>query len=428
MRCKEAYVCLLGAQYPAKPPLALRRHLADCAKCRQRQRRLQALEAEFQRDLLGEVPAAARTAILERIAADAPAPIAIPMPPHRQQRRRPGLPAVAALLLVALGIGLGWGLARWQPPADPVGTVAAARGAQEATVGRLLESDLRLAEVSTAPEQVAALADMAAELSKEALRLAQDGPADDVLLVSELYERVVCQGLVKRAQALPAGEQAEFLRPLTDQLEQTAQAAGTTRALAGAAPGLRVLGDAARGASRSLSAQAPLPAPRNPAWQPARSGTVRDLLGTMVVQGLRLAEEDDPLRRADYCTDVADHLVQGILLASAGGDTQRADCLSGFLGSVMDRGVAINLERFHATEPDDERREEAERIGGRSAKAMEVLQRNLKNAPAAAQAGLQRALQAGKGRNTPETKGPPRGLFPDKLPPGLQKKQQREKN
>ena len=427
MRCKEAYVCLLSAQSPDRLPLALQKHLQRCDQCRQRRRRLCTLEAKFQSVPPPAVPGAARAAILQKLAEDAPeqsAVVVLPLPEQIPQRR-PLLLAAAAVALLALGVGLGWGLARFGAPAPSV-PVAPAGGPREATVGRILDSDLRLAAAVTAPEQLAALADIAGELSAEALRLAHEGPAADVLLVSELYERVVWQGLVKRAQSLPADAQEELLPPLTAQLAETARAADGAPALAGAAPGLRVLANAAREAGRSLSAQTPPPEPRAPAWQPARTGLLRDLLGAVVVEGLRLAEADDPLRRADCCTAVAEHLVQGILLAAADGDADRSECLGGFLGSVMDRGVAVNLERFHATEPPALRRAEAEQIGGRSAQAMEVLQRNLAQAPPAAQAGLEKALNASK--KDKEPKGKAKGQRPDKpIPPGQLKKQQREK-
>src|SRR5205807_1845156 len=120
----------------------------------------------------------------------------------------------------------------------------------------------------------------------------------------------------------------------------------------------------ARNAGRHLAGdpQAKLPEPAAPSWQPARTSTTRDLLAALVVQGLRLAEETDPLRKADVCNDVADHLVQSIVLASAGGDTERADKLGGLLGSVMDQGVASNLSKVETANPEDARVQEAEKV------------------------------------------------------------------
>lgn len=161
------------------------------------------------------------------------------------------------------------------------------------------------------------------------------------------------------------------------------------------------------------------------AWHPARSGTRRDLLGTLVLQALPLAEEDDPLRRADHCNAVAEQLVQGILLASSDGDTTRAEQLGGLLGEVLDRGIAPNLERIDLQDADPPRLADAERVEQRSGQAVEVLQRNLEKAPPAAQPGLQKALEAVGKEKPPGHPGKGKGKkdkAPKALPPGLQKK------
>src|SRR5262249_7925215 len=142
-------------------------------------------------------------------------------------------------------------------------------------------------------------------------------------------------------------------------------------------------------------------------WQPAKSGTMRDLLGVLVLQGIDLAEEKDPLRRAQTCNEVADHLVQGILLASSGGDTVRAEKLGGFLGSVMDRGVATNLDRFQATaSPDDARIQEMEKIDQKADETVGVLEKNLEKAPAVAQVGLKKAIEASKSKHDAKGRKP----------------------
>jgi hypothetical protein len=298
----------------------------------------------------------------------------------------------------------------------------AAVGPDLGVVGRILESDHRLAEVSSTADQVGALADMAEQLRSEAMRLAREGTPEDVMLVTGLYERVVCHGIVTRMKALPAEQQQGLVVLFADQLKQAADQSDRAALSAGpgARLGLRNLSDAARTASRSLSGDG-LPGDlKSPAWQPARSGTTRDLLGTVVLHGLRLAEENDPLRRADSCNEVAEHLVQGILLASGGGDTERAGKLGGFLGSLMDRGVAPNLQRFQDSAPADARIKEAEQVGERSVRAVEVLQEKLERAPAVAQPGLQKALEMSSNPQ-PSLSHDGKGKKPKGLPPGLLK-------
>lgn len=404
MKCKEAYVCLLASQTPDNPPVELRQHLLRCGKCRQRQKRLLALEDELrQLPRPGESPQA-RLRLLEQlppqVAAEPPltASTTVPAQPIRWRRWAVGSLTAAALVVFALGLTLGWSLSHPEAPlASSPTKPGSSTGPRESAVGRILDSDLRLADTSSPSERLTALADMASELRGEALWLAKEGPAEDVLLVSGLYERVVFQGVVNRAKSLPPEQHSGLIGSLVKQLEQTAaesdRAAAT--ALPGANEGLRNLATAARAASRSLSTDAVVaPEVRSPAWQPARSGTLRDLLGTLVLHGLRLAEEDDPLKRADSCNEMAEHLVQGILLASSGGDSDRAAALGGFLGSVMDRGVGKNLDRFEPEGAGELRLAHAERIGQRLGQAVQVLEDNLEKAPPAAQPALEKAIKA----------------------------------
>jgi hypothetical protein len=437
MKCKEAYVCLLNAPRADALPPELIQHLYRCAKCRNRQARLLSLEQEV-RAMPGPVESPdARTSILARLEPRPLMPVVEPItgqmlaPPVdfatallNTWRGKAAIFGTAAAILLVFGLAMGWAVSSLlhpdagtplavNPPAPPA---PAPSGPTDSVVGRVLEKHLALAETSRPGDQVTLLADIASDLRTEALRLAKEGPVEDVLLVSSLYERVVCQGVVGRAKTMPAEQQAALTAQLASQLERTAveseQAAAS--ALPGAGEGLRNLASAARAASLSLSGQAAAPQLRSPSWEPSRSGTMRDLLGVVVLQGIQLAEEPDPLRRAEHCNDVAEHLVQGILLASSGGDSDRAAKLGGFLGNVMDRGVASNLDRYQPVGPQDVRMAEAERIEERSSKAVETLFANLEKAPEAAQPALQKALEASKSK-------PGKGKKGKGLPPGLQK-------
>jgi hypothetical protein len=434
MRCKEAYVCLLAAQKPDAPPAEVREHLARCAACRQRQLRLLSLEAEIRSFPQPEEALDSRLRFqeqLDRLPAlpDFVEPPAVVAAPARQRWRLWSILGLTACL--ALVFGLAWIISH---PAGFQGTFvtapqrAAPGGLAEAAVARILERNLQLAAAGSSKQQLAVLGDIAAELRAEACRLAREGPVEDVLLVGGLYERVVCQGLVRRAKTLPAAEREVLIAGLVRQLEQSALEAdrAAAAALPGAAEGLRNLASASRTAGSNLTASTAEPTElRSPTWQPAQSGTLRDLLGTLVLQALLLAEENDPLRRADHCNAVAEQLVQGILLASSGGDTTRAEQLGGLLGEVMDRGIVPNLERIDLRDADPPRLADAERVEQRSGEAVEVLQRNLEKAPPAAQPGLQKALEAVGKEKPPGHPGKGKGKkdkAPKGLPPGLQKK------
>jgi hypothetical protein len=90
---------------------------------------------------------------------------------------------------------------------------------------KLLERDLRLANAATQRERVEALADLADDLQGETRELALDAEEADLKTLSELYGQVVREGIVARAQALPAAERREVLAPIADRLLKAGKAA-----------------------------------------------------------------------------------------------------------------------------------------------------------------------------------------------------------
>jgi hypothetical protein len=90
------------------------------------------------------------------------------------------------------------------------------------------------------------------------------------------------------------------------------------------------------------------------------------LLETVVAQSLRLADEEDPLRRADVCNDVAELLARAVRQASERGDTAEAVRLGRYLHKLMDRGVARNIARTDPDELDEPRYEEWVEVGRRA--------------------------------------------------------------
>jgi hypothetical protein len=119
---------------------------------------------------------------------------------------------------------------------------------------------------------------------------------------------------------------------------------------------------------------------------PARTGpmTTQVLLEMLVVQGPRLAHQDDPLHRADYCNEMAEFLALAIRQATESGDTEWASQLGSELGKVMDRGVAGNLVQVVFTE-DDPREDEIDEVSARAQqaalKAINDLKKTLEKAP-----------------------------------------------
>jgi hypothetical protein len=105
--------------------------------------------------------------------------------------------------------------------------------------------------------------------------------------------------------------------------------------------------------------------------------TPAELLQTVVARSLLLADEEDPLRRANHCTEVADSLARAITQASARGQTDEALRLSRYLGQLMDRGVVRNTVVASPEEEDGRRLAEWAQASWRAGLISATLEREL---------------------------------------------------
>jgi hypothetical protein len=410
MTCEEAAAWLVAAETPGEAPSNVERHMLECSACRRLQQRIVSIEQN-----IDQLPRAMDTSDtksrfvrrLEGSTAPVPAMFAATSPSSRRSRRSWAIIAAAALLLA---VGVAWLLSPLRPPHSVVQTgslPADSSRIDPAVAGRVLQHDLRLAEASTPRDQFQALADMAADLHGETLRLSKLGATNERDMVGGLYQQLVREGLVGRAKAIPGLPDKEIATRLAAELEQV----------------------------NATPAKAPSKPP---------SG----FLATLVTNGLKLAQADDPLSRADYCSDIADQLVETILNASHEGNKEQTAQLGKHLGDVMERGVAGNLARVSLAGADKDRVADFERVSQRAVGASKSLERNLERAPDAAKAGLERALAAsshgrekamqaskGKGKGRPgaddKSTNPAGKEVPGKgkaFPPGLEKKQNRDSN
>ena len=235
---------------------------------------------------------------------------------------------------------------------------------------------------------------MASDLEHESLRQAGHVDNADLTRLAVLYERIIQDGVLPHARALPQEEQRERLPALAAELRETEQEAERTAVQAPvAAEPLRRLARTAGEASRFLqNTKLDLHAHKPRAPEPSSF-----LVETLVVQGLRLADENDPLKRAEVCTDVADDLVRTIMEASrSASDRDEMVKLGTYLGAVMDQAVDGNLKRVQVNAEDEQRRAEYDRIRQRAGQTVENLERNLLDAPALTRPALEQAIQASK--------------------------------
>jgi hypothetical protein len=88
------------------------------------------------------------------------------------------------------------------------------------------------------------------------------------------------------------------------------------------------------------------------------------LIETLVDEGLVLAAEEDPVKRAQSCNVLAKSIVHEIETAAKQRDQQRTTTLGKLLQAVLVRGVAANLDLARSQLPEDPQRQpELERIG-----------------------------------------------------------------
>ena len=92
----------------------------------------------------------------------------------------------------------------------------------------------------------------------------------------------------------------------------------------------------------------PAPAPRERLQQFLKD---LPLIEVLVQEGISLAGEEDPLKRAQTCNVLAKTLVTEIQQAAGHKDEGRAASLGNYLQAVLVRGVAGNLDLARTTAP-----------------------------------------------------------------------------
>jgi hypothetical protein len=399
MMCRDAYLWMLSAETADGPlPPALRLHLRACRRCARRRQRLLRLSRRLQRTPLTDDPAArARIAEAVRLRASPPTP----------SRVRPRWPWLAAAAAAVVLIGLtAFALIPRRPPQRPP-IAAAPPVASDDLLTRVVHHDVTLAAADGPDDQFQALAALAADLWAEAERRARAPGRFDLGTLAGLYARVVGEGVVGRARAMGPAARRERLPPVVEQLDA---AAGSADRLAAETPSeaaaLAQVASASRGAAHALRTDAPAML-----VPPLGGGSSGGLLESLVSQGLRLAEEDDPLKRAACGAAAADRLAAAIVEATPTADGDEMERLGDYLAAVRVGAVDANLDRA-ADGLDAMRREEFDRVQRRADDAVTTLETNLAQASAAARAGLMRALAAARAK-PPEAPG-----MRDKGPPG----------
>jgi hypothetical protein len=390
MKCSTFRNRLLAWDHPDRPPADARAHLDACAACRDWQRRLVRLERQLPR--LPVPPSAAKGRVIRQILTAPLAPQRSPSAPSARDRGLQKLSLAFALAAALALFTVGW----WAWQFEGQGPAPARRPAGDPLLASLLQRDLRLAVAGSARQRVETLADLADDLHGEALPLAHAAAFEELAGLAQLYAQVVRGGILAQARRLAPDEWQPVLGPIVGRL---ARAGGDAEGLArdlpaeSAAP-LRAMAAAAREgdalAVAAVSAEPPAPLPPSP--ERARRYRQNHGLVVLLVQGgLRLAGEDDPLRRADFCNDLAEGLAAEIQRAADNHEGGRAAELGHLLHALLKDGVAANLLTVHVALEGEGRDSSLEKklqdVQRRTAGVVQPLEKQLQRAvkpPAAA--------------------------------------------
>ena len=239
---------------------------------------------------------------------------------RRRRRRWPRGPDRGQRCFLATG--------RWLTSRQSASSFVKACAAQPGTLAkRLIEYDLRLASADTRDERLALLADLAGTLQKESKTPGLAAAPDVLDALTQMYTKVIGAGVMARA--------AEDL-------------------------------------------------PGNPTPDDALHQFQNDqrLIRALVDAGMRLAEEEDTLKRAALCNGLAAHLAQEIQQAAANKDGERVTLLGRYLQTMLDRGVARIVRQARSKLPaGSPREEEVKQVGREVARFLQPL-------PEAVNAGL----------------------------------------
>lgn len=424
MKCDQANSWLLMSDSPGELPEPVARHLEICDSCRNTQRQLMQLEGEIKSDRVSIVSQAAGRLFLSRLDQ---------LPERRLIRKQDIRRTIAFVSATAAALALivsgGWFLSRLQqdgfnnrdsiveypkrsetsriPNNDSIPQPqqlerSAFSGVGLALLAPLIDNHVRLAAAELPADRFQLIADLSDALWREIVREVEAGPTSDLLLVSQLYAYVVADALPRSSHAL-----GHFDDPIRRKVATAlnGRRADAERLADNATPVvgevLRRVSDQSDAAAEQI-AQGEVPQEASP-----KLAAVNNLLTIVLASNLKLAAEVDPLRRASQSSEVADQLSQTIVFAALSGDAATAEQLGGMLGDVVERGVMVSLARFEPDGEDATRRAEYEQIKQHNQRAIEVLQRNLERAPAAARKGLQRAIEAKRnGRGNGKGNGP----------------------
>jgi len=367
MNCHTAQRRLLSLADATRVPASLRAHLIDCTTCQEWQRRV--IQVDRHIPLL-PVPSSslAKARVLREVRTKPPLWKTV-----RDRARQMGSwrTAGAGLAAAVVLFALAWTLSG--PNQNSV-VESGRRNEPDPLLASLVQRDMTLAGTNQPQRQAETLGQIADDLRGQTQTLAHAAhtrSSQEVL--AKWYSEVVVEE-VKRAKLVPPAERDRVLTPLARQLAHAAaesdvlarelwceQANHPLRSIARTARKGKQELDALSGQQAGIAPLLPLnmPAPRlmaagvaiaapepglSAAEQALRFQRNEKLIQAMVKGSLLLAAEADPVKKADVCKAIARTFADEIERAAVDHEGPRAAELSGYFGTVLQRGVAVNLQ------------------------------------------------------------------------------------
>jgi len=403
MKCPEIQQWLLDWKAGTPAPVPIEQHLQKCPACRQQQQLLARLDEQARQMPVPLANPAMKRQLWDRIAGSPRAPVAVSRDRIKQRVvwiRRITAAAVAASLLFAIGWLVGRSSVSPTEPIDPLRQTPLVRngdatrtGDENAFILRVIKHDVHLATAVAADEKLAVLHQLADDLKDETLRAARQGAPDKVPPLAESYQRVVREGIVRWAALLPAEKRPGLVDTV---LRRVRQAQAEVEAVAHAA--LPIVADVLQPMATTTQESSRRIENNQPAEEakPFSDKIMQafPLLAELIQRGLKLAEETDPLRRAEICSNLARRLTPTFVLLSARDDTALAEVAGACFADLLEWGVAHNLDTAARQDEKQTRHADVDKVRQQSAEVLDVLERNVAQAPADAKEGLAQALAA----------------------------------
>ncbi len=303
MKCPVARTWIMLTEVEEELPRSVARHLDKCSRCRKRQQRLNTLHQQVAAAPIPSLTPDLRARLaaeLEKLPGPAQVQATLPFTPTVLPPRLPYL-RVAALILFSFT--LGWFATNLQSGKQNPTIPSSDQSGDELLANDLLKWNRQLIGSGDAEARSLVLLDIAKALSGRSTKAARDGAVADIPLFVDLHRRVIRLGVLPQIGKIPESKRDSLVKMATEHCftveSEIHDIIDHNENGKFADPPLRPLLATVQKAKELLANNAPWPIDQNTPL-PDSAGPWQTLLNVLVMQALRLADEQDPVRREGY--------------------------------------------------------------------------------------------------------------------------------